>query len=80
MAGGIERYKKSYPDRRTMGTLTFSDLDVRMLAPTAAVVLGRWQLKRDADAPAGYFTLIVRKLPEGWRIVHDHSSATKSPD
>jgi ketosteroid isomerase-like protein len=48
-----------------------------MLSPDAAVVLGRWRLKRANDEPHGRFTLIFKRLPEGWRIVHDHTSAAK---
>jgi ketosteroid isomerase-like protein len=48
-----------------------------MLSPDAAAVLGRWRLKRANDEPHGRFTLIFKRLPEGWRIVHDHTSAAK---
>jgi ketosteroid isomerase-like protein len=69
------RYKKKYSDRGKMGTLTFSDLEITSLSPDSAIVLGRWRLKRANDRPHGRFTLIFRHLPEGWRIVHDHTSA-----
>jgi len=72
-----ERYRKKYSDRAKMGTLAFSDLDITLLSPDAAVVLGRWSLKRANDQPHGRFTLIFKRLPEGWRIVHDHTSAAK---
>lgn len=74
-----ERYHQKYSDRTKMGTLAFSDLEVTMLSPDAAVVLGRWALKRATDAPHGRFTLILKRLPEGWRIVHDHTSAASPP-
>jgi uncharacterized protein (TIGR02246 family) len=70
-----DRYRIRYSDRAKMGTLSFSDIDVTMLSPDAAVVLGRWRLKRANDEPHGRFTLIFKRLPEGWRIVHDHTSA-----
>jgi ketosteroid isomerase-like protein len=73
----LARYKKSYPDRAAMGTLTFSDLDINVLSPNAAYVVGHWQLQREHDQPGGVFTLIFRKFPEGWRIVHDHTTAFK---
>ena len=69
------RYKKKYSDREKMGTLTFSDLEITPLGPSAAIVIGRWQLKRKIDKPHGRFTLVFRHLTEGWRIVHDHTSA-----
>jgi ketosteroid isomerase-like protein len=58
-----------------MGTLTFSDLEIEQLGPNSAVALGRWELKRASDSLYGRFTLILRKTPDGWRIVHDHTSA-----
>lgn len=70
-----DRYWVKYSDRAKMGTLSFSAIEVTMLAPDAAVVLGGWRLKRDNDEPHGRFTLIFKRLPEGWRIVHDHTSA-----
>ena len=75
----LERYRKQYPDRAAMGHLTFSDLDVNLLAPDAALVVGRWQLKRENDSPGGVFTLVFRKFPEGWRIINDHTSQTPNP-
>ena len=70
-----DRYRTRYSDRAKMGTLSFSDIEVTMLSPDAAVVLGLWRLKRANDEPHGRFTLIFKRLPEGWRIVHDHTSA-----
>jgi uncharacterized protein (TIGR02246 family) len=70
-----ERYRQKYSDRTKMGTLAFSDIEVTLLSPDAAVVLGRWRLKRANDEPHGRFSLIFKRLPEGWRIVHDHTSA-----
>jgi uncharacterized protein (TIGR02246 family) len=70
----LERYKKGYATREKMGTLLFSDLEIKVIGKDAAVALGRWQLTRAADTPHGRFTLIFRRKPEGWRIVHDHTS------
>jgi ketosteroid isomerase-like protein len=70
-----DRYLKKYGDRATMGTLTFSNLEIEPLGEDSAVALGRWELKRAGDNPHGRFTLILRKTPEGWHIVHDHTSA-----
>ena len=72
-----DRYKKKYSDRAKMGTLTFSDLEITPLSNDSAVVLGRWKLKRAKDQPHGRFTLIFRRTADGWRIVHDHTSAAK---
>ena len=71
----LDRYKRSYDTREKMGRLTFSDLDITVLSKDAALVLGRWHLKRAKDEPHGTFTLLFRKTKAGWRIVHDHTSS-----
>lgn len=71
----LERYRNAYPDRAAMGTLSFDRLDVQLLAPRSALVFGAWRLDRVNDAPHGLFTLLLRQRPEGWRIVHDHTSS-----
>jgi ketosteroid isomerase-like protein len=70
-----DRYKKKYATAEEMGQLEFSDLEITPLGSDAAVVLGRWELKRKSDHPR--FTLIFRRTTDGWRIVHDHTSAAK---
>jgi len=72
----LDRYKKRYDTREKMGALTFSDLEITMLSKNAALVLGRWRLKRASDEPHGTFTLLFRKTNAGWRIVHDHTSSS----
>ncbi|MEY2519116.1 MAG: hypothetical protein QOF24_875 [Verrucomicrobiota bacterium] len=69
-----DRYKKKYDSREKMGRLTFSELKITPLSHDAAIVLGRWSLDRKADKPHGIFTLLFRRTPAGWRIVHDHTS------
>ena len=73
--GVLARYKKNYPDRATMGVLDFSELEFRFLGPDAALVLGRWHLKREKGDVGGVFTLVWERFPEGWKIIHDHTSA-----
>jgi len=69
-----DRYKAKYSNREKMGQLSFSDLEVRMFGYDGAFVFGKWQLDRASDKPHGRFTLIFRKTPAGWKIVHDHTS------
>ncbi len=69
-----DRYKKKYDSREKMGTLHFSELKITPLSSDAALVIGRWRLVRKSDKPHGRFTLLFRHTPEGWRIVHDHTS------
>ena len=71
----LDRYHRTYPDRAAMGTLTFDLRSVRVLSERWAVVFGGYQLERAEDRPSGLFTLLFEKRPEGWRIVHDHTSA-----
>ena len=73
----LARYRKNYQSEgRSMGTLSFSDLQVQVLGPDAAFVRGQFRLvMADGKQPHGLFTLIFRKFPEGWRIVHDHTCA-----
>jgi ketosteroid isomerase-like protein len=75
----LDRYKTKYSDRAKMGTLTFSDLEITSLISDSAVALGSWKLKRANDEPHGRFTLIFRKFPDGWKIIHDHTSAATPP-
>jgi uncharacterized protein (TIGR02246 family) len=71
----LDRYKKGYDTREKMGTLAFSDLEIKVIGKDTAVALGRWQLTRAQDTPHGRFTLIFRRTQHGWRIIHDHTSS-----
>jgi beta-aspartyl-peptidase (threonine type) len=72
----LERYEKRYQaEGKEMGKLTFSDLDIDVLGPDSAVVRGHWKVVTSKETLGGLFTLIFKKMPEGWRIVHDHTSA-----
>jgi lysophospholipase L1-like esterase/ketosteroid isomerase-like protein len=70
-----ERYRKRYPDRAAMGTLAFSKLELVRLGPDGALVTGEWRLERAGDSPGGVFSVVLERLPAGWKIVHDHTSA-----
>jgi hypothetical protein len=74
-----DRYREKYSDRAKMGMLTFSALDITLLSLDSALVLGSWKLQWAKDRPHGRFTLIFKRLPEGRRIVHDHTSAAAPP-
>ncbi len=71
------RYQSHYPTRASMGTLSFTDLEIHTIDPMAALVIGRFHLKRDADGggdSTGVFTLLFKKGPRGWKIAVDHTS------
>ena len=74
----LSRYQRAYPDPQRMGKTTFSELQARPLTAELAIVTGRFQLQRDAQSggdKSGLFTLVMRKGADGWRIIHDHTSA-----
>jgi ketosteroid isomerase-like protein len=71
----LDRYKRGYDSREKMGTLSFSELDIKPLSPFYAVVTGRWQLARAQDAPHGRFTLLFRRTNAGWRIIQDTTTS-----
>lgn len=74
-AEALAAYEQGYPDRAAMGTLHFEEIDVRVLSERWALAFGRWRLERAEDAPWGLFTLLLERRPEGWRVVHDHTSS-----
>lgn len=74
----LARYRREYPDQEAMGQVNFSNVEVRFLGPGAALVLGQWHLRRSSGDVGGVFSLVFQRLPEGWRIVHDHTSLVKT--
>jgi ketosteroid isomerase-like protein len=75
----LDHYRKTYQSQgKEMGHLDFSDLNVQLLAPDAAFVRGAWQLTlANGKKPHGLFTLVFRRFPDGWKIIHDHTSASE---
>lgn len=82
-ANVLERYKQAYSSKEEMGTLTFSELQIRLLPAATgsveyAVVTGRFHLERTAHGSAkkddGIFSLVWHKGPGGWKILLDHTS------
>ena len=75
----LERYRKAYQSEgRQMGKLDFSDLQIESLSPSAAFVRGAFHLAMpNGKQLHGMFTLIFRKFPQGWRIIHDHTCAAQ---
>jgi ketosteroid isomerase-like protein len=79
----LQRYQKNYTKPEQMGTLTFNDLEVRLLPGSCgkaefAVVTGRFHLERSQKGEAkkddGIFSLVWHKGPQGWKILLDHTS------
>ena len=70
----LDNYKKSYPNKEKMGTLEFTDIQVKMLGKKYAYVFGKWKLIRANDSPNGIYTLIFEKFKDGWKIISDHTN------
>ena len=75
----LDHYRATYSGPgHEMGKLEFSDLRIEMLGPDAAFVRGEFHLvMSDGKTPHGIFTLVFRRFPDGWKIVHDHTSAAE---
>ena len=73
----IARYRRNYQaEGKEMGKLAFSDLNIDLLGPDAAMVRGAWELElSNGSKPGGIYTLIFRRFRDGWKIIHDHTSA-----
>lgn len=78
--GTLDRYKRSYAPPKEMGQLHFDHLEVSPIESKSALVLGHWHLKmKDGSTRDGNFSLVLKKLEDGWKIIHDHSSL-KEPE
>jgi len=69
----LSRYEKSYSGEK-MGKLDFTDIEIKVLSNDIAYVLGRWKLAFKDSSNEGLFTIIFNRKPEGWKIIHDHTS------
>ncbi|MCG3125735.1 MAG: hypothetical protein CHACPFDD_00561 [Phycisphaerae bacterium] len=75
----LKRYRARYPDRASMGTLRFDQLETTPLGDAHALTLGRWHLTRAVGNVSGNFSLIWRRQNGAWRILHDHTSQSPAP-
>jgi ketosteroid isomerase-like protein len=76
-AGLLDEYKHDYPNKASMGTLSYSDLEVHPLDENFAVVVGKYHLdrtKKDGGNAEGLFTLVFENTDNGWKIVVDHTT------
>jgi beta-aspartyl-peptidase (threonine type) len=72
----LDRYRKSYQSEgREMGQLEFVDLDIHLLGRRGAFARGGWELRTSKGQQGGPFTLVLRKTKQGWKVIHDHTSA-----
>ena len=57
-----------------MGYLTFDIKQINMIDKKNAFVLGAWNLQMEKEEQKGFFTLLIKKFKDGWKIIVDHSS------
>ena len=70
----LGRYKKGYPDKESMGKLTFDLIRIDVLATDAALVAGKWLVDSATKSARGHFNLLLHKKSGKWLIVLDHTS------
>lgn len=70
----LDNYKKGYPNKAAMGTLSFDIIQVKPLAADCYFVVGKWMLKRTIGDVSGHYTLLLQRMNGEWKIVADHSS------
>lgn len=70
----LVRYKKSYPDKATMGQLRFDIMRVDFVSNDNYLVTGRYTLLRASDQPTGIFTIWLKRVNGEWVVVYDHTS------
>lgn len=71
----LEGYKKSYPNKDSMGFLEFriQRLEILDKAGDIGHITGTWKLTRRHDSPSGFFSLITRRENGVHRIILDHT-------
>lgn len=69
----LQRYKTKYAGEK-MGRLTFSDIEIVVLNEDFVYALGRWKVETEEETNDGVYTILFKRFPDGWKIIHDHSS------
>lgn len=69
----LNNYKKSYPNKKSMGLLHFTVEYTEQLSPSTIYIIGKWELEKE-ERVGGYFTLLWKKINGNWLIVADHTS------
>lgn len=75
----LARYRLRFPEGSGMGRLAFGEVEVESLGRHHALAFGRWRLDAGGTVRHGLFTLVLARTVDGWKIVHDHTSAGTAP-
>ena len=73
----FDQYRARYGDRAAMGKLVFQIDTIDPVGAGGAVVLGTWILTQSQHDARGIFSVVFERRPEGWRVVHDHTSVAE---
>ena len=74
---GIEGQMKAgfWRTGRPLQSLSYDHLEIRPIGPDQAIATGQYILTGGGRPNrTGWFTTIWVRTPQGWRMVHDHSS------
>ena len=72
----FDHYQARYAtEPNAMGHLVFKLESIDAVGADGAVVLGDWELTANAHPAHGVFSVVLERRPEGWRIIHDHTSS-----
>ncbi len=69
----LARYQQRYPTAEARGTLRFTVVDHQELGDGHALLLGRYELEREAPS-SGWFSLVLARQQGRVVILHDHTS------
>jgi uncharacterized protein (TIGR02246 family) len=75
----LDHYKRDYATPQKRGRLTFCDLEIEMLAPDAAQLVGHYDLDRPEAPQHGVNTRLFKKIGGRWVIVLNHVSSQDPP-
>lgn len=77
----MRRYRDDYFESgASLPVLRFEDLETRDLGADHALMLGRYVLldpASEARIDTGFFSLVWVRTVDGWRIMHDHTTAAE---
>ena len=72
-----DTFQKKYAQNpQAMGKLAFEVLSIDPVGADGAVVLGTWLLRESPADGQGVFTVVLERRPDGWKIIHDHTSSS----
>jgi ketosteroid isomerase-like protein len=78
--GTLDHYIRDYgASAESRGTLKFHDIQLEILAPDAAQLIGQYELQRPQHPQYGINTRLLRKVAGHWVIALNHVSSSETP-